>query len=238
MDGTYLPRDVRSAIKYIKNSDLYRREKPFQILIDIPEDVPDQRFTNLVYDAKEEIFHDVRGKEQEYSLNDNGFMYRQHNFGFDDYEDRSAVEAHYLPKIDQLIRAEVEDVDKVFLFDWRVRHQVTSSTSTSSKLKSIENSLDITLHYHVWKPLRKPVEDWPLAVCDGSNLEEDDVLETDHVRRQYNGANMNALYREKYRWYYLHRQGPEELLILKQFDSAANVKVIRAPIPTARKCPS
>lgn len=80
--------------------------------------------------------------------------------------------------------------------------------------------------HSVWKPLRARVEDWPLAVCDGSNVKEDDLLETDHIRRQYNGANMNALYSDKYRWYYLHHQGPEEPLLLKQFDSAANVKTI------------
>lgn len=81
--------------------------------------------------------------------------------------------------------------------------------------------------YSVWKPLRNPVEDWPLGVCDGSNVDEGDLLETDHIRRQYNGANMNAIYREKYRWHYLHHQGPEEPLLLKQFDSATNVKAIR-----------
>lgn len=79
----------------------------------------------------------------------------------------------------------------------------------------------------VWKPLRNPVEDWPLAVCDGSNVDENDLLETDHIRRQYNGANMNAIYRQKYRWYYLHKQGPQEPLLLKQFDSASDVKAIR-----------
>lgn len=83
----------------------------------------------------------------------------------------------------------------------------------------------------MWKPLRKPVEDWPLAVCDGSNVDEDDLLEIDHIRRQYNGANMNALYRDKYKWHYLHRQGPEEPLLLKQFDTATKVKAIRTPHP-------
>lgn len=125
MNGTYVPKDALSNIKYIKDLDLYRKEKPFQILIDIPKDAPDQRFTNLVYEDKEELFRDVRGKEDTYSLDDHGFTYRHRNFGFDKYEDRSAVEAYYLPKIEQFIEDEVEDVDKVFFFDWRVRNPST-----------------------------------------------------------------------------------------------------------------
>ena len=75
----------------------------------------------------------------------------------------------------------------------------------------------------MWKPLRNPVEDWPLALCDGSNVEYSDLLETDHVRRQYTGANMNAMHREKYRWYYLHKQSKTDVLLLKQFDSASDI---------------
>ncbi|KAL9103694.1 MAG: hypothetical protein Q9163_001288 [Psora crenata] len=188
MDISYLPQDAVSRIKYIKDLELYKREKPFQILIDIPKDAPDQRFTNLDYEDREETFHDVRGKEQMYSLDNHGFTYRHHDFAFDEYENRAAVEANYLPKIEHFIRKEVQDVDK---------------------------------------PLRNPVEDWPLAVCDGSNVDDDDLLETDHIRRQYNGANMNAIYRQKYKWYYLHKQGPQEPLLLKQFDSARDVKAIQ-----------
>ncbi|MCJ1434733.1 hypothetical protein MMC27_004103 [Xylographa pallens] len=256
-----MPEDAVSTIKYIKELELYEREKPFQILIDIPKSAPDQRYTNLVYEDREETFHDVRGKETTFTLNDHGFTYRRHNFEFDDYEDREAVEANYLPKVEEFIKAEVEDVDKVFFFDWRLRHNASLPKGTIIDLNDPTDWLLPAVHAHVdqspgaalsrtllqlpeeadfllrgrvriitvWKPLRNRVEDWPLAVCDGSNVEEDDLLETDHIRRQYNGANMNALYREKYKWYYLRRQGPDEPLLLKQFDSATDVKAIRAP---------
>lgn len=120
MNISYLPQDAVSKIKYIKDLELYKREKPFQILIDIPKDAPDQRYTNLDYEDREEKFHDVRGKEQMYSLDDHGFAYRHHDFAFDEYENRAAVEANYLPKIEHFIKKEIQDVDKVFFFDWRV----------------------------------------------------------------------------------------------------------------------
>lgn len=120
MDNVYIPRDTTSSIKYIKDLELYEREKPFHILINIPPDAPDQRHTNLEYEDREEVFHDVRGKEQDFNLDDHGFTYRHHDFCFEEYENRAAVEANYLPKIEQFLRAEVQDVDKVFFFDWRV----------------------------------------------------------------------------------------------------------------------
>ena len=147
MNGSNVPQDAVSNIKYIKFLELYKREKPFSILIDIPKNAPDQRYTNVVYEDREETFHDVRGKEQTFSLNDHGFTYRHHNFEFDDYEDREAVEAGYLPKVEQFIRAEVEDVDKVFFFDWRVWNEIVYLFLSSMCINIGGKSLDITLRY-------------------------------------------------------------------------------------------
>ena len=61
-------------------------------------------------------------------------------------------------------------------------------------------------------------------MADGSNVDYSDLLETDHVRLKYTGANMNAMYRDKYRWYFLHKQAKSDVLLLKQFDSASDVK--------------
>ena len=111
---------IRSSIKYIQWQRLYDNEKPFQIFIDIPKDTPDQRYTNLVFEDKETKFVNIRGRQQDFSLNDHGFAYRHHQFEFDDFEDRVKVEEFYLPQVEDFIKKEVEDVDKVFFFDWRV----------------------------------------------------------------------------------------------------------------------
>lgn len=76
----------------------------------------------------------------------------------------------------------------------------------------------------VWRPLKHPVQDWPLAFCDGSSIKLDDLIETDHLRRGYAGANMNLRYRKGQRWYYLSKQRREEIAIFKNFDSDSTVK--------------
>jgi len=82
---------------------------------------------------------------------------------------------------------------------------------------------------NVWHPLRTAVEDWPLAVADGSNVSLDDFLETDHVRRKYKGASLNLKYRPDYRWYYLKNQTKDEIILFKNFDSNNKVKASFAP---------
>lgn len=114
------PQSVKASIKYIKWQQLYEREKPFQIFIDIPKDAVDQRYNNLVFEDKEETFFNVRGREHEFGLNNHGFTYRRHHFEFDDFENRTSVESRYLPLVEQFMRSELEDVGKVFFFDWRV----------------------------------------------------------------------------------------------------------------------
>ncbi|KAK0659147.1 methyltransferase CmcJ [Cercophora samala] len=82
---------------------------------------------------------------------------------------------------------------------------------------------------NIWRPIKHPVHDWPLALCDGSSLEAADVLATDHVTKGYVGETYNVLYREKYKWYYLNHQTPDEVFLFKMFDSKRQVK--------ARACP-
>lgn len=52
----------------------------------------------------------------------------------------------------------------------------------------------------------------------------DDLLETDLVSRDYVGSTMFAKYRSGYRWYYLSNQRPEEVCLIKNFDSDETVK--------------
>lgn len=79
----------------------------------------------------------------------------------------------------------------------------------------------------MWRPLINPVQDWPLAFCDGSSVRSEDLIETDHLRRGYAGANMNLCYREGQKWYFLSKQTRDEVAIFKNFDSKSSVKAKR-----------
>ena len=84
----------------------------------------------------------------------------------------------------------------------------------------------------VWRPLIASVEDWPLAVCDGATVTASDLVETDHIRRHYTGSTMYLQHNPGQRFYYMSKQGKDDVLIFKQFDSQRNI-----PGKCSYKCP-
>lgn len=76
----------------------------------------------------------------------------------------------------------------------------------------------------VWRPLIDSVEDWPLAVCDGSTVDASDLVETDHVKRHYTGSTMYLMHNAKHKFYYMSKQSKNDVLIFKNFDSDQNVR--------------
>ena len=108
------------TLKFLDWQELYSNEKPFQIFIDIPDDAVDQRGSNLVFKDIQVPLKDVRTMPDHFSLDDNGFIYRKHKTNISDLADRETVETIYLPEVESILRKEMEGVDRVFFFDWRV----------------------------------------------------------------------------------------------------------------------
>lgn len=73
---------------------------------------------------------------------------------------------------------------------------------------------------NVWHPLRGPLVDWPLAVCDAQTVEfVADTMAGDVVDRSQVFENTQVHYNEGQKWYYLSDQMPNELIIFKNADS-------------------
>lgn len=89
-------------------------------------------------------------------------------------------------------------------------------------------SCDVTYNLYptrsFWRPLTT-VDDWPLALGDGSTMTYNELLGVDLVRRDYVGSTMYAKYKAGYRWYYLENQNPSEVCLFKNFDSSTDVPV-------------
>jgi hypothetical protein len=86
----------------------------------------------------------------------------------------------------------------------------------------------------IWKPLRGPLNDWPLAVCDASSvdsagdLEAADLLYPDLVTENY-----QVYYKSGYKWYYLSNHDVSEVIVFKQSDSNTGA-CPGMPPPTSR----
>lgn len=78
----------------------------------------------------------------------------------------------------------------------------------------------IYLIYHsIWKPLRGPLRDWPLALCDMSTVEIDDIQAGDLVHSDFVIENCQVHYNRNQKWYYITDQQPNEAWVFMQSDS-------------------
>ncbi|TGO51364.1 hypothetical protein BOTNAR_0359g00140 [Botryotinia narcissicola] len=73
----------------------------------------------------------------------------------------------------------------------------------------------------VWKPLKGPVMDWPLALCESKSLEDADIVPADAVYERVVAEYCMVHHNPAQSWYYLREQKPTEALIFKATDSNA-----------------
>ena len=116
------PLNEQAALNYLHWQDVYAKEKPFQLFSVIPSSgLAGERTTNLVFkEGQVEFIRDVRGEESSYSLNDQDFAFRVYPTCLQDFKVRENIENVYLSEMEDLLKREVESVDKVYFFDWRV----------------------------------------------------------------------------------------------------------------------
>ncbi|ELQ34021.1 hypothetical protein MGG_14183 [Pyricularia oryzae 70-15] len=85
---------------------------------------------------------------------------------------------------------------------------------------------------NVWQPL-KPVNRDPLAVCDARSVDESDLVPV-VTRLVYAGQNIDdeqwhVKANPNHKWYYASRMTPDEVLLIKCFDSKLDGRARRTP---------
>ena len=70
-------------------------------------------------------------------------------------------------------------------------------------------------------PIRGPVQESPLAVCDAQSIRQDDFVASDLIYPHRRGETYAVTYNPTHRWYYFPDMQPDEALLLKCYDSAA-----------------
>lgn len=126
------PSDEQAVLNYLDWQDVYAREKPFQLFSVIANSIlAGERSTNLVFkEGQVEFIRDVRGEESLYTLNDQGFAFRVYPTCLRDFSVRENIENVYLSEMEDLLKRDLESVDKVYFFDWRVCSLIRQALST------------------------------------------------------------------------------------------------------------
>ena len=92
---------------------------------------------------------------------------------------------------------------------------------------------------NVWRPINQTVHREPLAVCDARSVSEEDLHEvTLHIAQSKVLKNVNTSNRfltwtvsanPEHKWYYASEMTPEEVLLIKIYDSEVDGRARRTP---------
>jgi hypothetical protein len=190
---------------------------------------------------------DVRPVAEALSLDHEGFELRRHVTAVADLYDDRAVEEVYYPEIEALLRS-LTGASRVVIFDATRRSDggtgarnkdglrgPASRVHVDYTLKSgpqrvkdllgeaeaarLEASGARIIQINVWRPIRGPVERSPLALADASSVDPAELVATDQVFPGRVGEIYHLVHNRDQRWYYAPRMTPDEVLLIKGWDS-------------------
>lgn len=172
-----------------------------------------------------------------------GFVLARHDTAVADFYDDDAVKRVYYPEIEALVK-EVTGARRVVMFDHTVRaadentqsdhgvrepvhiaHNDYTEASAPQRVRDLlpEEADDLLSRrfavVQVWRPIDKPVEQQPLAICDAQSLGPDDLVETDLVYDDRMGEILQVAHSPGQRWYYFPRMTRDEAMVFKCYDS-------------------
>jgi hypothetical protein len=71
----------------------------------------------------------------------------------------------------------------------------------------------------VWRPIRHPVETWPLAICDARTVSPDHLVVNERRYPGRTGQTYAITYDPAQRWYWFPRMRRDEALVFKVYES-------------------
>ncbi len=76
---------------------------------------------------------------------------------------------------------------------------------------------------NVWRAIRHPASDWPLVLADARTVAAEDLVATDIVYPDRRGEIYGLVHNPRQRWYYYPDLVLDEALLIKCYDSRADV---------------
>jgi hypothetical protein len=73
---------------------------------------------------------------------------------------------------------------------------------------------------NVWRPIRGPVVDAPLAVTDASSIAAADLVASDLIYPDRTGEIYYVKYNPQHKWFYVPAMRNDEVLLIKCYDSS------------------
>ncbi|KAI9857466.1 MAG: hypothetical protein M1813_008216 [Trichoglossum hirsutum] len=211
---------------------------PFNYVEKQPEGQPQRNYDDKVVEVK---IDDIRGREAEFSLDEDAFeAIGGVEGGAVDWTDDEQVRQQYYPEVERLVLDRVPGAKKVVIFDHTIRRTAPGAARAPVTRVHVDQTPASALsrvHLHVpgeesstlaagryrilnvWRPLNPPVHNPPLAFASGRSIDDADVVGIEHRYPDRVGETAGVSWRESQRWFYWSGMRDGERLFLKCFDS-------------------
>ncbi len=221
-------------------------ERPVRYNFQPPPGVPVQ---SGAFNAELVPIADARPVADRFSLDRQGFALLRQRSAVTDFSDPDAIRADYFPEVEAAVR-QATGADRVIAFDHNVRSSPRAAGGEArikEPVKRVHNDFTersgprraedellaagidpATLDgqrfalVNLWRPIRGPVQESPLALCDAGSIAAEDFVTADLVYPDRVGEIYQFRHRPEHRWYYFPRLAPDEALLIKCYDSAAD----------------
>jgi len=200
-----------------------------------PEGVPKNNYEVF---EQEVTVHDIRGREQDFDMNANGFgTISGVNSEEKDFNDDDHIEQVYYPEVEKLLLDHVPGANRVFIFDHTIRRpNYKRAPVNRAHIDQTTKSATARVHHHmgaeaeellkgrvrlinVWRPLNGPVVASPLAYADSRSVPDSDIVPVEHRYPDRTGETAGVKYTERGQWYYWSGMTNEERVLLQCYDS-------------------
>jgi hypothetical protein len=218
-------------------------ERPFTYMYPPPAGQPWQ---NAAYERVPVAIRDARGMAL--SIHREGYVLRHAPSTVDDFLDKEQVIQRYYPEVEELA-LELSGASRAFVFDHLLRKHQPGTPQAFGRIEghrpgaagrvhcdftaaSARRRLALELGgraagvarysiVNLWRPIRHPVRDAPLALCDARSVDPADLVASDIFYPDRQGEIYQAMHSPTHRWSYFPAMTRDEVLVFKQFDSAS-----------------
>ena len=193
---------------------------------------------------------DVREWDHSPSLDKEGFTLIHKPSNVDDLYDDEAISKHYRPEVQRLV-TDVLNAEEVVVFDVTRRSDSKEGASNPDGVRAPANKIHVDytktsgpqrardvfgpkrvqralasgqpiVQVNVWRPIRGPVQRSPLALADASSVDSSALIATDQVFVDRVGEIYHLAHQPHQRWAYVSNMRPEEVIIIKGYDSRSD----------------
>ena len=231
---------VRSSFNYTLDNgtvpEVYFYEPPAGTMVNSPGT-----------DPHEMEISDGWSRANAFSLDHEGFALREFHNAFDRFDDDDAVRSQFYTPVSEFVRTTV-GARRVIVFDHTIRSKLNEQQQTAEHTTTqrapvmivhcdytpvsgplrvrqlLPDEADALLErrvafYNFWKPLKRRVEEKPLAMCEVTSASQSDMLKMVLRYRERTGEIFVMRHSSAHRWWYFPKMTPENVLLLKTYES-------------------